>query len=102
MKGRHKTIRAGAKANDGVGGNWDKVEGQSDAKNLGGWADDESSEGYDPLPSSLRWGMEELQQRVYQERTAASLLAVTVTNARLLGMGGINKAEAAIQAILSP
>jgi hypothetical protein len=45
--------------------------------------------------------MEELQQRVYQEQMAVSVFAVVVTNARLLGMGGVNKAEAAIQAILN-
>ncbi len=38
---------------------------------------------------------------MYQEWTAASVFAVAVTNARFLGMGGINKAEAAIQAILN-
>jgi hypothetical protein len=46
--------------------------------------------------------MEELQQSVYQEQTVASVFVVAVTNAHLLGMGGINKAEAAIQAILNP
>jgi hypothetical protein len=46
--------------------------------------------------------MEELQQRVYQEQTAASVSAVVVTNACLLGMGGVDKAKAAIQAILNP
>jgi hypothetical protein len=40
--------------------------------------------------------MEELQQRVYQERTAASVFAVAVTNACLLGMGSVDEAEAAI------
>ncbi len=55
-----------------------------------------------PPPPSLHWGIEELQQRVYQERMAVSVFAVVVTNAHLLGMGGINKTEAAIQAILNP
>jgi hypothetical protein len=33
---------------------------------------------------------------------AASVFMLAVTNARLLGMGGVNKAEAAIQVILNP
>jgi hypothetical protein len=67
----------------------------------GGRADNESLAGYDTPSPSLRWGMEELQQKVYQEQTAASVFAVVVTNACLLGMGGIDEAEAAIQAILN-
>ncbi len=55
-----------------------------------------------PLPLSFRWGMEELQQRVYQERTAALVFAVVVSNARLQGKGCINEAEAAIEDILTP
>jgi hypothetical protein len=102
VNGGCKTIGAGAKSDNGVGGNWDKVEGQSNAKNPGGRADDESLAGYDTPPPSFRWGMEVLQQRVYQEWTVASVFAVAVTNARLLGMGGVDEAEAAIQAILSP
>jgi hypothetical protein len=81
-----------------VGGNWDN----SNAESLGGQANNKSSAGYDTPPPSLRWGMEELQQRMYQERTAASVFAVAVTNTHLLGMGGINEAEVAIQAILNP
>jgi hypothetical protein len=46
--------------------------------------------------------MGELQQRVYQEQTTASVFAVVVTNACLLGMEGVNEAEVAIQAILNP
>jgi hypothetical protein len=46
--------------------------------------------------------MEELQQRVYQERTAALVFAVAVSNARLRGKEGIDKAEAAIDNILTP
>ncbi len=66
-------------------------------------ADEESAEGDGPLhPLSLCWGMEELQKRVYQERTAASVFAVAVSNARLRGKEGINEAEAAIDNILTP
>jgi hypothetical protein len=66
-------------------------------------ADEESAEGDGPpLPLSLRWGMEELQQRVYQERMAASVLAVAVSNAHLWGKEGIDEAEAAIDNILTP
>jgi hypothetical protein len=66
-------------------------------------ADEESAErDSPPLPLSLRWGMEELQQRVYQERTAASVFVVAVSNARLRGKEGIDKAEAAIDNILTP
>jgi hypothetical protein len=66
-------------------------------------ADEKSAEGDGPpLPLSFRWGMEELQQRVYQERTAASVFAVVVSNARLRGKVGINKAKAAINNILTP
>ncbi len=39
---------------------------------------------------------------MYQEWMAALVFAVAVTNACLLGMGGVDKAEAAIQAILNP
>jgi hypothetical protein len=46
--------------------------------------------------------MEELQQRVYQERTAALVFAVAVSNARLRGKECINKAEVAIKDILTP
>jgi hypothetical protein len=46
--------------------------------------------------------MEELQKRVYQERTAALVFAVAVSNARFRGKEGINKAEAAIEDILTP
>ncbi len=46
--------------------------------------------------------MEELQQRVYQERTAASVFAVAVSNARLRAKGCIDEAEAAIKDILTP
>jgi hypothetical protein len=67
------------------------------------WADEESTEGDGPpLPLSFCWGMEELQQRVYQERTAASVFAVAVSNARLRGKGCIDEAEAAIKDILTP
>jgi hypothetical protein len=45
--------------------------------------------------------MEELQQRVYQERTAALIFAVVVSNARLRGKECINEAEAAIEDILT-
>jgi hypothetical protein len=66
-------------------------------------ADKESAEGDSPpLPLSLRWGMEELQQRVYQERRAALVFAVAVSNARLRGKEGIAKAKAAIDNILTP
>jgi hypothetical protein len=66
-------------------------------------ADEESVEGDGlPLPLSFCWGMEELQQRVYQERTAALVFAVAVSNARLRGKEGIDKAEAAIDNILTP
>jgi hypothetical protein len=98
MKKDRQMVGTEAKANDGMGGNWD----DSDAKSPGGRANNESSLGYDTPPPSLRWGMEELQQTVYQERTAASVFAAAVTNAHLLGMEGVNKAEAAIQAILNP
>jgi hypothetical protein len=67
------------------------------------WADEESAEGDGPpLPLSFHWGMEELQQRVYQERTAALVFAVAVSNARLRGKGCIDEAEAAIKDILTP
>jgi hypothetical protein len=36
--------------------------------------------------------MEELQQRVYQERTAALVFAVAVSNARLWGKEDIDEA----------
>jgi hypothetical protein len=98
VKGGRQTIGVGAKANNRGEDQWD----ESDTKNPGGRADDKSLTGYDTPPLSLRWGMEELQQRVYQERTAASVFAVAVTNARLFGMGGIDEAKAAIQAILIP
>ncbi len=98
MKKDCQTVGTEAKANDGVGGDWDN----SNAESPGGRANDESSVGYDTPPPSLHLGMEELQQRVYQKRTAASVFAVAVTNARLLGMGGADEAEAAIQAILNP
>ncbi len=66
-------------------------------------ADEESAEGDGPpLPLSFRWGMEELQQRVYQKRTTALVFAVAVSNARLRGKECINKAEAAIKDILTP
>jgi hypothetical protein len=56
VKGGLKTVRVGAKANDGVGGDWGKFEGQSNTENLGGRADNKSSEGYDPnqYPSGTR------------------------------------------------
>jgi hypothetical protein len=57
----HQIVGMGAKADNGVGGNWD----DSDAESPGGRANDESSAGYDTPPPSLHWGMEELQQRVY-------------------------------------
>jgi hypothetical protein len=98
MKKDHQTVGTGAKANNGVGGDWD----DSDAESPGGWANNESSPEYDTPPPSLRWGMEEPQQRVYQEWTAASVFVVAVTNPHLLGMGSVNKAEVAIQAILNP
>jgi hypothetical protein len=98
MKKDHQMVGTGAKADNGMGGDWD----DSNAKNPRGKADNESLAGYDTPPPSLHWGMEELQQRVYQEQTAASVFAVVVTNACLLGMGGVDKAEAAIQAILNP
>jgi hypothetical protein len=64
--------------------------------------DEESAEGDDPpLPLSFRWGMEELQQRVYQERTAALVFAVAVSNARLWGKKCIDEAKAAIKDILT-
>ncbi len=81
-----------------MGGDWDN----SNTESPGGRANDKSLAGYDTPPPSLRWGMEELQQRVYQERTVASVFMVAVINAHLLGMGGVDKAEAAIQAILNP
>ncbi len=96
MKKDCQTVGTGAKANNGVGGDWD----DSDAESPGGWASNKSSAGYDTPPPSLHWGMEELQQRVYQERTVASVFVVAVTNACLHGMGSVDKAEAAIQAIL--
>jgi hypothetical protein len=46
--------------------------------------------------------MEELQQRVYQERTAALVFAVAVSNARLRGKGCIDEAKVAIEDILTP
>jgi hypothetical protein len=98
VKKDHQMVRTEAKANNGVGGDWD----DSNAKSLGGRTNDESSTGYDTPPPFLHWGMEGLQQRVYQEQTAASVFMVAVTNARFLGIGGVDKAEAAIQAILNP
>ncbi len=98
MKKDRQTVGTEAKANNGVGNDWD----DSNAKSPGGRANNESSGGYDTPPPSLHWGMEELQQRVYQEWTVASVFMVAVTNACLLGMGGIDKAEGAIQAILNP
>jgi hypothetical protein len=98
MKKDHQMAGTGAKANNGVGGDWD----DSNAESPGGQADNESLAGYDTPPPSLCRGMEELQQRVYQEQTAASVFAVAVTNTCLLGMGSVDKAEAAIQAILNP
>jgi hypothetical protein len=98
VKKDHQMVRTEAKADNGVGGDWD----DSDAKSPGGRANNKSLAGYDTPPPSLCWGMEGLQQRVYQERTAASVFMVSVTNAHLLGMGGVDKAEAAIQAILNP
>jgi hypothetical protein len=66
-------------------------------------ADEESMEGDSPpLPLSFCWGMEELQQRVYQERTAALVFAVAVSNARLRGKECIDKAKVAIEDILTP
>jgi hypothetical protein len=98
MKKDRQAVGTEAKADDCMGGDWD----DSDAESPGGRANDKSSAGYDTPPPSLHWGIKELQQRVYQEQMAASVFAVVVTKAHFLGMGGINKAEAAIQAILNP
>ncbi len=46
--------------------------------------------------------MEELQQRVYQERTAALVFAVAVPNAPLQGKECIDEAEVEIKDILTP
>jgi hypothetical protein len=54
-------VKTEAKADDGVGGNWE----DSNVKSLGGRANNKSLAGYDTPPLSLRWGMEELQQRVW-------------------------------------
>jgi hypothetical protein len=46
--------------------------------------------------------MDELQKRVYQERTAASVFVMVVSNARFRGKESINEAKAAIEDILTP
>ncbi len=63
VKKDRQTVGTDAKADDGVGGDWDN----SNAESLGGRANDESSAGYDTPLLSLHWGMEEIQQRVYQD-----------------------------------
>jgi hypothetical protein len=66
-------------------------------------ADEESAEGDGPPPTlSFCWGMEELQKRVYQERTAVLVFAVAVSNARFRRKEGIDEAKAAIEDILTP
>ncbi len=79
----------------------DPDDGGAQARTDG--VDEESAEGDGPpLPLSFCWGMEELQQRMYQERTAALVFVVAVSNAHLRGKEGIDEAEAAIKDILTP
>jgi hypothetical protein len=58
VKKDHQTVRTVAKADNGLGGNWDN----SNAKSLGRRVNNKSSAGYDTPLTSLHWGMEELAE----------------------------------------
>jgi len=100
-QGKRPPTKPKAKKLKGAKGKTDDPGSQSDAS-----SGDESVLEDDPPPPplshSLQWGMEDLQQRVYQEGTAASVFAGAVSNARLRGIDGIDEAEAAIGAIFKP